>query len=525
MAEGSGFLEELRRRGVVRAGLLYAAGAFALLEFADIAFPRLGLPDGAVGAVLWIGIAGFPAALVVAWMVEVRAEPDPGRLKSWLSPTTVFAALVLVGLGVGMGFWWGGSEGAEDQPAGPSGGTDSLREREPSVAVLRFTDLSGSQDHAYFAAGLSEEISTALSRFRGIRVIAPSAAYFEETSRGAELRAGQFGITYLLRGSVLRSPETVRVAVQLLDAASGAQIWGQNYDAGLESSVLLETHDRIAGQVASAVGDFSGVIMRSGRVKARRPGTDRFEAYDCVLLGLAYLEIHTADIHARARDCLERAVRIDPEYADAWAHLGHVYREEDFHGYNRQPGSLDRAVDAVRRAIELDPTNPMAHFSLAQTYWSLGDVERAIFAMERAVELNPNDSLALAALAAYLMRDGQLERAFEIARATAELNPLHPFWLHNVVALSHYMDAEYREALAAAARVPFLERDNVPTLAIQAAAQAKLGQPEARATLEALTAADADFADAPMSALRLFMSEEMIAALADGLRLAGLELD
>ena len=169
----------------------------------------------------------------------------------------------------------------------------------------------------------------------------------------------------------------------------------------------------------------------------------------------------------------------------------------------------------------------MAHFSLAQTYWSRGDVERAIVAMERAVELNPNDSLALAALAAYLMRVGQLERAFEIARATAELNPLHPFWLHNVVALSHYIDAEYREALDAVARVPFRDpfRDSVSTLAIRAAAQAKLGQPEARATLEALTAADADFADAPMSALPRFMSEEAVAALADGLRLAGLELD
>ena len=74
MPGGAGFLEELRRRGVLRAALLYAAGAFALLEFADIAFPRLGLPDGAVNVVLWIGLAGFPLTLFASWAVEVRAE-------------------------------------------------------------------------------------------------------------------------------------------------------------------------------------------------------------------------------------------------------------------------------------------------------------------------------------------------------------------------------------------------------------------------------------------------------------------
>lgn len=522
MPHGVNFLDELRKRGVVRAALLYAAAAFAVLEFADIAFPRLGLPDTAVNAVLWIGIAGFPIALFAAWAIDLRAEADAGRAKRWLSPATVAGVLALVGLGVGMGYWWGGSEDLGETLA-PS--ETSPLEREPTVAVLRFVDLDTSEDHAYFAAGLSEEISTALSRFPGIRVIAPSATErVEELDGGVGERARDLGIAYLLRGSVRRSPERVRVLAQLLDAATGAQIWGESYDAMLETAALLDTQDRIAGQVASAVADFSGVIVRSGRAEARRHGTERFEAYDCVLLGLAYLEIHTAEVHARARECLEHAVRLDPDYADAWAHLAYAYREEYHHRFNEEPGSLDRALTAGRRAIELDPSSPIAHFAMAQVHISRGEFDAGIAMMERAVELNPNDTVALASLASYYIRLGDFERGLATAKATAELNPLHPEWLHADVALYHYLEGRYQASLDSVARDQI--QDHIAALAIRAAAQAQLGQPEARGTLEALRVADPGFADAPLEELRrYFFSEAAAGAVAEGLRLAGLEID
>lgn len=526
MSAGSDFLDELRKRGVVRAALLYAAAAFAVLEFADIAFPRLGLPDTAVNAVLWIGIAGFPLALLAAWAIDLRVEPDPTRGRRWISPVTVAGVLAFVGLGVGMGYGWGGSEdlGEPTEPTPELLETSRLG-REPTVAVLRFGDLDMSQDHTYFAAGLSEEVSTALSRFRGIRVIAPSATErVEELDGGAGARAQELGITYLLRGSVRRGPERVRVLVQLLDAATGAQVWGDGYDATLETAALLDTQDRIAGQVASAIADFSGVIVRSGRAEARRHGTEHFEAYDCVLLGLAYLEIHTAAVHARSRECLERAVRLDPDYADAWAHLAYAYREEYHHGFNDEPGSLDRALTAGRRAIELDPSSPIAHFAMAQIHVSRGELDAGIAMMERAVELNPNDTVALASLASYYIRLGDLERGLETAQATAELNPLHPEWLHADVALYHYLEGRYQASLDSVARDRI--QGHVPALAIRAAAQAQLGQSEARATLEALRVAEPGFADAPLDELRrYFFSEATAAAVADGLRLAGLEVD
>ncbi len=520
-----GFFDELRKRGVVRAALLYVAAAFALLEFADIAFRRLGLPDSAVNWVLWIGITGFPIAMFAAWAIEIRAERDSDRTKSWVSPATVATALALVGLGAGMGFWWGGSRDSGESAARTSAAVVTpLPEREPAVAVLRFTDLDETNDHGYFAAGMSEEISTALSRFPGIRVIAPSATeHFEEPGTDVGLRASELGVTFLLRGSVRRGAQSVRVAAQLLDTATGAQVWGENYDAVLETGALIETQDRIAGKVAAAVGDSLGVIMRAGRAAARRRGTDNFEAYDCVLLGHAYLEIHATEIHARARDCLEEAVRLDPDYADAWAHLAYAYREEFHHHFNEQPGSLDRSLAAGRRAIELDAANPMAHFAMAQTYISRGEFDAGIAAMQHAVELNPNDTVALASLATYHVRMGHLEEGLEMARELEELNPLHPGWLHTTIALYYYQTGEYRKALDSVAQVRI--QDDVQTLVIQAAAQAQLGQPEASATIDTLRAVDPSFAQTPMSELRhYFLSEETVAKVAHGLRLAGLEI-
>ena len=110
MPGGADFLDELRKRGVLRAALLYAAAAFAVLEFADIAFPRLGLPDGAVNVVLWVGLGGFPLVLLAAWAIEVRVEPDTRRNRSWLSPATFATAVILVGVGVGMGLLWGAKD-------------------------------------------------------------------------------------------------------------------------------------------------------------------------------------------------------------------------------------------------------------------------------------------------------------------------------------------------------------------------------------------------------------------------------
>lgn len=521
MSRGGEFLEELRKRGVVRAGLLYAAGAFALLEFADIAFPRLGLPDGAVNVVLWLGLAGFPLALLASWAIEIRAEPDSRESRSWLSPTTLATSALLVAVGVGMGLLWGRGETAAPAITRPTPATTGARG--PAVAVLRLADLTGSADYGYFAAGLSEEISTALSRFPGIRVISPNATpYFDEADEDLA-RIDDLGVRYLLRGSVRRDDAHARISVQLLETSTGSQIWGESYDVELAPSELFATQERIARRVASTIGDTTGVLAGLGQTEARRRGTHSLEAYDCVLLAQSYFKVHTAETHARARECLERAVEIDPDYAEAWAHLAYVYREEFRHGYDPGPDPLGRALAAAKRAIALDGFSSMAHYSLSVVLIDQHQFESAVAAAERALALNPNDSLLASALSIYLAHAGRWERALDLTREVEKLNPLHNSWIHLTRSMDHYRKGEFEQALSEASKYQGGSYGSI----LLAASYGQLGRKaEARAALQKLLDGDPGFAADPSGRLRhLFYQEVAVQRYLEGLRLAGLELE
>lgn len=513
------FLDQLRERGVVRAGLLYAAATFALLEFADIAFPRMGLPDNAVDVVLWVGIAGFPVALLAAWAFELHAEPGGTTTrKAWLAPRTILGILALVAGGAGMALWWDGA-------GEPGAGASDLATREsghPTVAVLQFVDPGGSDN--LFAVGLSEEIATVLSGFSGVRVISPSATRHFDTA-GADIRTldEELGVQYLLRGSVQRSADHVRVAAQLLDASTAKQIWGDRYDAELLPARLFETQDEIARRVASTIGDSTGVIVQLARGRVRAAAPENLASYDCVLLGQGYLTVHTPEVHQRARACLERAVELTPEYAAGWAHLAYMYREEFLHRYPGRPAPLERAEAAAKRAIDLEPNNAMAHFAMAFTLASQYRLDELVVELERVVALAPNDTAMLGGVSIYFAHAGQWKRALEIADRVEELNPLQNGWVHYTRALAHYREGNFEQAVAEAS---LLDRRDVQTYIHLAAAHARLGQTQAaRAAAESTIALDEHFKKDPTEYLRrVFLRDVAIERYAEALRMAGLEI-
>ncbi len=524
MSGSHGFLDELRKRGVVRAALLYVAAAFALLEFADIAFPRLGLPDTAVNWVLWIGIAGFPLAMFAAWAIELRAERDTGRTTRWLSPATIVTAAALIGLGAAMGFWWGGAnEGGLLQALRSPTPPPRPNARGPAVAVLRFADLSGSDE--LFTVGLTEEISTVLGGFPGLRVISPSAtSHFDEADGDIRTLDDDLGVQYLLRGTVQRSGGHVRVAAQLLDASNGDQLWGDRYDAELVPAELFQTQDEIAVRVASTIGDSTGVLVQLAQERVRGRAPDSVEAYGCVLLGKSYFKVHTAEVHARARECLEGAVEIEPDYADAWAYLAYMYREEYLHRYPGKPAPLERSAAAARRAIDLDPNNPMAHFSMAFTAASQYSLDAAVMEMERVAALSPNDSGMLGGVSIYLAHAGRWDRALEVAEQIDRLNPLSTGWSHYTRAMAHYRAGHVDEALAEAIQ---LNPNDVQTQIHLTAIYARLGRTAAaRASAEELLRMDAHFAADPSEYLRrVFLRDIAVERYTEALRLAGLEIE
>jgi adenylate cyclase len=356
----------------------------------------------------------------------------------------------------------------------------------PVVAVLPFENLSEDPKQEYFSDGLTDDIITALSRFKDLFVIARNST-FRYKGQAVDVRElnKELGARYVLEGSVQRAENTLRVTVQLLDAKDGTHLWAETYDRGLSAANIFAVQDEITEQVVATIAGISGVISRARFAAVKEKPTDHLDAYECVLRFGAYSRDNVNPTeHARLRDALERAVESDPNYSTAWAFLCVAYLDEYRFLFNRQPDPLTRALDAARRAVALDHTNQAAREALAEVYYHQGELDAFVAEAEKAIALNPNNARTLAELGQDLHLAGD-ERGITLVRKAMKLDPFHPSWFHFTVAAYHFERNEYNEALAAARKIDMPGFG--PAQMYLAAICAEMGREnEARAAVEEL---------------------------------------
>ena len=280
--------------------------------------------------------------------------------------------------------WSGGSEGASTElPRGPK------------IAVLPFLNLSGDPEQAYFAEGVTDQIVTDLARFKALFVLSTqSTAKYQEQSADPQQLKRELGIDYLLTGSVRRDEDQIKLSTRLVDAESGQIVWSESYGDELTPSNVFEIQEDVSQQVSAVVASNYGVIAEAGQTEAQTQPPTSLAAYDCVLRYYSYQRSFDRQEHAKVRACLERAVELDPDYADAWAVLANVYAQEHRFGYNPRPELYDpreRSLAAARRAVEIEPRNPTAQLMLANALFDRHDLVGFKAAGERAIALNPND--------------------------------------------------------------------------------------------------------------------------------------
>jgi len=258
-------------------------------------------------------------------------------------------------------------------------------------------------------------------------------------------------------------------------------------------------------------------------IRAKRP--DSVEAYECVLLSFWLYDDFRPEAHAEARDCLERAVKLDPNYALAWAHLGQMYFEEYKYGYNKRPEPVERALAATRKALELDPQEQYAHYVLALIgYLTEKSFDSFYAAADRAIAINPNNAFVLADLGTWIAYSGQWERGKALVAKAMKLNPLHQRWLRMSFFLDSYRKGEYTEALALALTMNLPNNEGVQ--AGLAAAYGQLGETaKAKATLDQIIANDSEFASNPRRwFIRRRIPDELVETIMDDLRKGGLNV-
>jgi TolB-like protein len=388
------------------------------------------------------------------------------------------------------------------------------------VAVLPFTHRGSDPGVEALAEGLTEEIVTGLSRFSYLRVGArgSTARYASGT---ADVRAigGEIGARYVMEGSLRQAGPQLRVAVQLVDATTGTHLWAETYNRPFDSSAVFELQDDLVPRVVSTCADHFGVLARAISEAVRSKPVADLTPYEALMRGFGYHFRLSPEEHADARDVLERAVREAPGNADCWAMLSWVYSHEHGHGFNPRPGSLDRALDAARRAVDLAPSNHIAQQTLAVALFFRKDRAGCLAAAERAMALNPldgsNEAFFLVAFT------GDWERGTTLIRRAMELNPHHPRWYELVLGFNEYRLSRYREAVDEVRRANLGE--GPWTSPLLAAAHAQLG--DRAAADDAVRGLLAHGGVAARSARALFekwFEPRLVDHLMDGLAKAGI---
>jgi TolB-like protein/Tfp pilus assembly protein PilF/predicted Ser/Thr protein kinase len=345
------------------------------------------------------------------------------------------------------------------------------------VAVLPFRYAGANPDLKALAEGLSEEVITGLSRFSYLRVIArgSTAKYLSESG---DVRAigKELGARYVMEGSLREAGGKLRLAVQLLDATTGAHLWAEKFERAFTPESVFELQDDLVPRIVSTVADMNGVLPRSMSEALHSLPAEQLSPYESVLRSFSYCAKGTPEELATARSALEMAVKKAPDDSEAWAMLSFLDGQDYTHGFNLKPDALSAAAEAGRRAIEARPTNHLAHFALAQALFMQKEFQGFRGAAERAIALNPMDGNSVALLAELLTYAGDEERGLELAGLAKQLNPNHPGWYWYPDFYRAYLHGDYRGALGFALKV------NMPSHYVMhlilAAAYGQLGENE-----------------------------------------------
>ncbi len=393
------------------------------------------------------------------------------------------------------------------------------------VAVLPFKYSGNNADLTALADGLSEDVVTGLSRFSYLRVIARGST-LRYANQATDLRTvgKELGARYVMEGTLRQAGTKLRLAVQLVDTTTGAHLWAENYERNFSPETVFALQDELVPRIVATVADWYGVLVHSMSEALRSMSSEQLSPYEAVLRSFAFFERVTAEENAAARAGLELAVQKAPGYADGWAMLSLLWGQDYAHGFNGQPDSLGRAVEAARRAVDAAPSNHIAQYALAHALFFRKEFPAFRNAAERAIALNPMDGDPAALLGHMIAFAGDWERGCILAEQARGLNPNHPGWYWFPSFFDAYRKKDYRGALDVAFKInmPGFWRTNLAL----AAAYGQLGEREAaEEALKDLLALRSEFANGAREELAKWWEPGLVEHLVDGLRKAGLEIE
>lgn len=440
-------IAELRRRNVFRVAFAYIVVGWVVMQVAEFLAPLLQLPPWTVSFALYLGIVGFPFALVFAWAFELT--PEGLRRTQDVDPDTSIThetagklnrlTITLMGIAIVLLLAERLVNRPDDSPEivasvvtadlVENNPADNAQDKPKSIAVLPFVNMSNDPDQEYFSDGISEELLNVLAKIRDLRVAARTSSFaFKGKSQDITAIGEQLKVATVLEGSVRKSGQRLRITAQLINVEDGYHLWSDTYDRDLTDIFAIQ--DEISNAIVNALK------VHLGQAEAVDTSKEvNLEAYNFYLLGRHSLRERTEASIERASKEFQKAIDIDSSYADAWVGkaLATALLSSNNYGKLSLAEASRNAQAMLNVAFGLDPDSAWGHATQSLIYSSLNEPHKALASLNRAIELNPNEGIlyswrftALSDIGNYSAALASLERAYEV-------DPLHPVIRNNLL--------------------------------------------------------------------------------------------
>ncbi|MCC8363779.1 tetratricopeptide repeat protein [Lysobacter sp. A6] len=411
-------IRQLRKRKVAQWVLGYTAVAWALLQGVGLLADTYGWSAIPMRVGVALSVLGFFLTLVIAWFQGERGQQKVTRLE-----VALIAIVVIVG-----GAWlWQTVQTTSEQAAADasplvSAGIPTI-EQDPSIAVLPLDNMSSGQEQQYFSDGISEELLNLLNKVPELRVIARTSSFaFKDQNLAVPEIARRLNVASILQGSVRRAGNRVRIAVQLVRATDGAQLWAETYDRDLND--IFQVQDEIA---AAVVDELKIKLLKAPKVTPVDP-----RVYALILQAQALLDQQSKDGRAQALLVFKQALSIAPNEARAWAGLGRVYINQSIYSEIPPTEAAKLAREALNKALKIDPRNVIAITGLARLAADFDfDAQAAADYNKRALQIEPNNLVAINTLGILLSNVGRFDEALPLYDYRVAHDPANPTAYNN----------------------------------------------------------------------------------------------
>jgi TolB-like protein/Flp pilus assembly protein TadD len=423
------FFAELKRRNVYKVAVAYAVVSWLLIQAASILFPTFEAPPWVMKVFVAVLVLGFPIALIFSWAFEIT--PEGIKRESEVEPNksiSTYTGRKIVALTIGLAVVAAGLlafqllRGTSHQKSANQPG-DARGMSEKSIAVLPLVNTSGDPGNDYFSDGLSEELIAVLAKIPGLKIIGRSSSFlFKGKSDDSRTIGEKLGVANLLEGSVRKQGDRVRIVAELINAADGRTLWSETYDRQLKDVFAVQS------EIATAVTEQLKIKLLGTPAKSdAAPSNDNLAAYNALQQGTFYFRLSTEEGTRKATEFYGEAIRLDPNYALAYANLSSAWRlmAAGWLGGAEANEAYAKARNAAQTALSLAPDLSAAHEAFGFVLLTPDlDFAGAEAELRKAEKLAPADAGPKTALSILLAAQGRLAESENMARQALALDPL-----------------------------------------------------------------------------------------------------